>query len=253
MIVCNSYAVLYSSPSFTSEQIDEMLYGEEAEILEEQGGFYKVKTEYGYTGWTVKANLFENFGKTNYRVVSPFADLLPEGRNYFAPYMSLPFGSKLQADFSDKSERYAFVTHPNEYTFYIHKNNIAPISDMPCDKAEFRKSVAETAKKYLGVQYRWGGRTFKGVDCSGLCFNAYKFNGIRIWRDADIDKSPNLRRIPLEEAEMGDLLFFENHMAMYLGEGKIIHSSAANGFVKIENLKENYRLNEIFICAGTPF
>ena len=52
---------------------------------------------------------------------------------------------------------------------------------------------------------------------------------------------------------MGDLLFFKNHMAMYLGNGKIIHSSAENGCVAIENYNENKKLQDIFICAGTAF
>ena len=42
MVICTSIATIYESPDYMSQQVDEMLYGEEAEILEEQNGFYKI-------------------------------------------------------------------------------------------------------------------------------------------------------------------------------------------------------------------
>ena len=92
-----------------------------------------------------------------------------------------------------------------------------------------------------------------GVDCSGLCFNAYRFNGINIWRDADITRSPNLKKIDYKRARLGDLMFFKGHIAMYLGGGIIIHSSASAGRVVIENVENNDYLKEIYICTGTVF
>ncbi|MBR4279122.1 MAG: C40 family peptidase, partial [Clostridia bacterium] len=92
-----------------------------------------------------------------------------------------------------------------------------------------------------------------GVDCSGLCFNAYRFNGINIWRDADFERSESLRKIDLAEAKKGDLLFFKGHVAMYLGDGEIIHASASAGRVVIENYDDKEGLKEIFICVGTAF
>ncbi len=253
MVICTSSAIIYSSPDYMSEQIDEMLYGEEAEILDEKDGFYKIISEYGYSGWTSKENIFGKTKESNYVVTSPFSDLLLEGKYRIAPFMHLPRGAKLHVEFSRNSPRFGFVTHPNEYTFYIHKNHISKIGYEYHTQSEKRFYLCQTAKEYLGTQYCWGGRTHHGIDCSGLCFNAYRFNGINIWRDADISKSPNLRKISYEDARMGDLLFFKNHMAMYLGNGKIIHSSAENGCVAIENYNENKKLQDIFICAGTAF
>lgn len=253
MVICTSSAILYASPDYMSEQIDEMLFGEEAEILEEKDGFYKIISEYGYTGWMSKSNLFCKTKEADYMVISPFADLLFEGKYCRMPFMHLPYGAKVNVEFTQKSPRFGFVSHPNEYTFYIHKNQVEKLGYEYHTPREKRYRICHTAKEYLGVQYRWGGRTHLGIDCSGLCFNAYKFNGINIWRDADISKSHNLKEISYENAQMGDVLFFENHMALYLGKDKIIHASAANGCVAIENLKENRKLQEIFICAGTAF
>ncbi|MFR6589933.1 MAG: C40 family peptidase [Gallintestinimicrobium sp.] len=50
----------------------------------------------------------------------------------------------------------------------------------------FRESIMQTAYSCLGTQYRWGGKTACGIDCSGLAFMSYFRNGILIWRDAAI-------------------------------------------------------------------
>lgn len=253
MVICTSSALVYASPDYMSEQIDEMLYGEEAKIQDEEKGFYKIVSEYGYSGWTSKSNLFLKNNEADHRVTVPFADLLLEGKYCKTPFMSLPRGAKVNVEFKRNSPRFGYLSHPNEYTFYIHKNHISKMGYEYHTPSEKRLLIAQTAKEYLGVQYRWGGRTHLGIDCSGLCFNAYRFNGISIWRDADIKKSKNLRKIPFEEARVGDLLFFEGHVAMYLGNGKIIHASAEKGYVAVEDLNENERLQKIFITAGTAF
>lgn len=254
MVVCVPSAVLYSAPELMAEQVDEMLYGEEAEIIDELGGFCKVKTEYGYVGWTVKSNLFEKLHDANHIVVTPFADLLFEGKNYYQAPITLPRGARVDVGFSHKEDRYGFAVLPSKRIYYIHKQHVSLLSAIKKEtEAEIRQSLVNTAKEYLGVQYRWGGRTHHGVDCSGLCFNAYRFNGIHIWRDADFEKSENLREIPYGEAKAGDLIFFEGHVAMYIGNGEIIHSTASKGRVVIEKYEENEYLKKIFICVGTAF
>ncbi len=254
MVVCVPFAPVYSAPDLMAEQVDEMLYGEEAEILDEVGGFYKTKSEYGYIGWVIKPNLFEKLHDANHIVVTPFADLLFEGKNYFQPPMALPRGARVDVGFSHKEDRYGFAVLPSKRIYYIHKNHVSPLAEIKKNtESEIRQALVKTAKEYLGVQYRWGGRTHFGVDCSGLCFNAYRFNGLDIWRDADFEKNENLRQIPIEEAKEGDLLFFTGHIAMYLGDGMIIHSSAGKGYVSIEKYDENQYLRENLICVGTIF
>ena len=254
MVICVPFATLYSAPDLMSEQIDEALFGEEAEIIDELGGFCKIKTDYGYVGWTIKQNLFEKLHDANHIVTTSFADLLFEGRNFFHSPITLPKGARVDVGFSHKEDKYGFAVLPSKRIYYIQKDHIKPLALIKAqDESTLRNSIVETAKSYLGVQYRWGGRTFMGIDCSGLCFNAYRFNGIDIWRDADIEKSQNLRKIGLHEAKEGDLLFFEGHIALYLGNGEIIHSSASKGKVVIEKFEDNAHLKEIYICTGTAF
>ncbi len=254
MVICVPFAALYSVPDLMGEQVDEVLFGEEVEILDELGGFYKVKTDYGYTGWTIKPNVFEKLHDANHIIVSSFADLLFEGRNYFHAPITLPKGARVDVGFSHKEDKYGFAVLPSKRIYYIQKDHIKPLALIKTEDEEtLRKSIVETAKGYLGVQYRWGGRTHMGIDCSGLCFNACRFNGVDIWRDADIEKSENLRKIDIKDAKEGDFLFFTGHMALYLGNGEIIHSSASKGKVVIEKLDDNERLKEIYICTGTLF
>ena len=252
MIVCAPSAVLYAEPDLMAEQVDEVLYGEEVEITAEQGGFYKIKTDYGYEGWSIKQNFFEKLHDPAFMVKVPFADLLFDGKNYYHAPITLPFGSRVDVGFGH-DERYGFIVLPSKRIYYIHKKHIRPIaSPKPAAEQETRESIAATALSYLGAQYRWGGRTPAGVDCSGLCFNAYRFNGLSIWRDADISRSPAVKPIPLSQAQRGDLLYFEGHMAVYLGGTEFVHASAAEGAVCIGSTGDE-ALMQKFLTAGTVF
>ncbi len=228
-----------------------MLFGDECEILSEKCDFWEIETDYGYRGFVKKESLCPKSFKSNYIVSVPFADVLFQDSNGKKPFLSLPFGAKLSAEEYAQNPKY-FRLKGYKTPLFIHKNHIKPIS-FPKKQEEFRYSVARTAIAYIGVQYRWGGRTPLGIDCSGLCFNAYRQNGINIWRDADMEKSENLYPIPFNKAEIGDLMFFKGHMAMYLGEGRIIHASSEKGCVLIEKYENNKYLKENYISTGTIF
>ncbi len=97
------------------------------------------------------------------------------------------------------------------------------------EEESFRRDLVETAKAYLGVQYRWGGRSTSGIDCSGLTSESYMLNGILTYRDARIVEGYPVREIKREDMKPGDLLYFPGHIAMYVGEGRYIHSTGMAG------------------------
>ena len=97
------------------------------------------------------------------------------------------------------------------------------------EEKRFREAVVETAKTYLGTQYRWGGRSTAGIDCSGLTSVSYMLNGILIFRDAKIVEGYPVHEIQKADRKPGDLLYFPGHIAMYVGEGRYLHSTGKVG------------------------
>ncbi len=106
------------------------------------------------------------------------------------------------------------------------------------DENAFRTQLAETAKRYMGTEYRWGGKSGRGIDCSGLVSSAYMQCGVLIYRDAKLVEGWPMHEIPFEQKKCGDALYFPGHIAMYLGDGRYIHSTgaAASGGVVINSL-----------------
>lgn len=98
-----------------------------------------------------------------------------------------------------------------------HSNNL--------DEAAFRQGLVKSALSYLGTQYRWGGKSSQGIDCSGLVFMSYLENGVLIYRDARMEEGYPMKSILKDELKPGDAIYFPGHVALYLGEGKYIHST----------------------------
>ena len=102
-----------------------------------------------------------------------------------------------------------------------------------------RKAIVENAFLYLNAPYLWGGRSPFGIDCSGFTQLAFRLNGIALSRDAFQQAEQGEALSFLEEAEEGDLAFFDNdegriiHVGIILNDNKIIHAS---GKVRVDSL-----------------
>ena len=140
----------------------------------------------------------------------------------------------------------------DSYQSWIHKFYIKDLeldSSIGWNKLDInKKSIHELisyAKSFIGTPYLWGGKSSLGFDCSGFVQTVFKMTGIDMPRDASQQiLRENLYDIDYCDAKTGDLLFFMegnyvNHVAIYLGNQEIIHSS---GSVKIENLADNDKL-----------
>jgi hypothetical protein len=101
------------------------------------------------------------------------------------------------------------------------------------------ETKADTAMRFLNAPYIWGGRLPSAIDCSGLTQLVYKIHGLAIPRDSSLQAERGEAISFLEEAEAGDLLFFDNetgrinHVGLFLSEGLVIHAS---GRVRIDRL-----------------
>lgn len=94
------------------------------------------------------------------------------------------------------------------------------------NSSELVRNIIDVTAKQIGVPYVWGGTTPNGFDCSGLMQYSFGKAGIYIPRVAR-DQQKISRKISFEELEPGDLVFWNypaTHVALYIGDGKIIES-----------------------------
>lgn len=110
--------------------------------------------------------------------------------------------------------------------------------------SDVRVDLVNYAKKFLGNPYVWGGTSLtKGADCSGFVLSIYKKYGISL-PHYSVSQSQMGKKVSLSEAKPGDLVFYAkngtvNHVAIYIGNGQVIHASSPRTGIKISNV--NYR------------
>jgi beta-lactamase class A len=240
------------------EVCDELLHGMSFSVIGygRIRGTYHVETDYGYRGdISVKDVILceksggMDFFRPNHIVTGMFADVLSAPSVRSSVLMTLVRGGTVyvvgkvvdgvvQVRLADGTQGYIRTANIN-----LIKKEQNPAS---LDEDSLRKSLIDSAVRYLGTQYRWGGKSPLGIDCSGLCFMAYRENGISIYRDAAIKPGYAVREIPREQMKPADLAFLPSHVAMYTGDGKFIHSSVGNNGVAVDKL-EKYPVGEMVV------
>lgn len=266
-----------------SSMADEGLYGMGLALTGAlENGFYPVRTFYGYTGYVrendiqiVSLQELKGWEEGGLMVTDGFlTDLLSIPRVQGVRLRSLFRGSLVRAlDFNSEAEGWAYVELLNGRRGYVLNQYLrkkefsqaglwtgALVQKKIVDESLFRREVVETAKQYLGIQYRWGGRSTAGIDCSGLTSESYMLSGIFTYRDAKIEPGYPVHEIPKEEMLPGDLMYFPGHIAMYMGKGKYIHSTGkpGNSGVVINSLnpkEADYRpdLANVWYASGSIF
>ena len=271
---------------------DEIFSGWAVRLLPEsrQNGWIKVRTHYGYEGYiserhfrpTNKEELSERQDKTRFfRISVRQADLLSEPKVQGLPLELLMKNAFVELLEKDQAEGWSLVRTAAGREGYIHTPYLAPRKEddgylleeaedysyflekfcqAGIDEEAFRENVAKSAGAYMGTQYRWGGKSSQGIDCSGLTFMSYMENGVLIYRDADMVEGYPIRPISRAELKKGDLIFFPGHVAMYLENNRFIHSTgfAKTPCVTINSLNpedEDYRedLDKKVIACGSVF
>jgi cell wall-associated NlpC family hydrolase len=101
--------------------------------------------------------------------------------------------------------------------------------------------IAAAAALYLFCPYLWGGKSFLGIDCSGLVQNAFRDIGVTVLRDTDMQRDTIGTRLPATteaDLERGDLLYMPGHVLIYEGDGAVIHADGASMIVRRETLAD---------------
>lgn len=276
-IAAKTIVPMREKPSSEVSLDDELLYGMVAEVLEEvpdadgkEETWVRIRTAYRYEAYCKKSDLlmddkrakaWENAATCV--VMQPFADVLSEPRVQGVCMESVTRGGRLiRIGEAPDRESWIEVELADGRRGYTKEKFLGPYyTEAFTDNEEvFRERLVEMAKTYLGTQYRWGGKSPLGIDCSGLTSMSYMLCGVYIYRNAGLVPGFAVHEISFEEKKPGDLLYFPGHIAMYIGDDRYIHSTGKNGSdgVVINSLNpehEDFRrdLLEILEHVGSIF
>lgn len=233
--ICNlSVVPCRLEPSDRSEMVTQLLFGESFDIIETNEKWAKIKTHYdNYECWVDKKQFIATDEK----------QILAAKKNKF-------LSTDLLQIISNKETQTVFPimlgsTLPSYLNNECKIGNQTFIFDGPTvpetqnnkSKKFTRENICETAHLLVNAPYLWGGKTALGIDCSGFTQLIYKLNGIMLLRDAYQQAQQGTTLSFIEEAEPGDLAFFDNedgkiiHVGIMLNEQQIIHAS---GCVRID-------------------
>ena len=190
--------------------------------------------EDGYRGY-VRNEFIVNgdFQEDGDYVVSAVIAMAYIGADLRAPSATiLPFGSTVKV--LRNAGEFVVCQSARYGDIYLSVDDIVPLAQKPELKKDMVWTFGDSLKRFIGVPYLWGGKSFFGFDCSGFVQVNLKFFGVDVPRDTK-DQIKLGREVDKKEISAGDLLFFENHVALALSELKFIHSSLSRGGVYINS------------------
>ena len=217
-------AALRRGPSIDAEQLDQVLFGEPFEVLEETAGwaFGQAKRD-GYVGYVEAAALGAPGAAPTHRVSA----LRTYG--YSAPSIkSRPVGLySMNALLTAEGRDGRFVQTAGGWFVIEH---LAPMDEIAVD-------FVAIAERFAGTPYQWGGRESLGLDCSGLLQQSLYATGRPCPRDSDQQAALGEAVAP-EALRRGDLVFWRGHVAIMINPTDIIHANGNRMAVTIEPLGE---------------
>ena len=207
----NNFAVinLHKSPSSKSEVVTQMIYGDSFSISKKTRKWLKVKIkEDSYKGYVQNKN-FSNFLQPTHKINILKAKVykFPSKRK---KTNEISFGSKIKV-IDNKTRFFRFSKG------WISKNDVRPISYK--EKDPFRRISI-----FKNIKYKWGGKSFKGIDCSALIQLFINFNNKFCPRDAKDQVKYFKKNIKLKNIKKNDIIYWKGHVALALSKKKLIHA-----------------------------
>jgi len=216
---------IHAAADAASEQMDQLLFGERFEVLEEEGAWvFGQAARDGYVGF-VRADALQPAGPLpTHRVAAirtyAFAEASIKSRA-LGPYS---INSLVHVEAVEG--KLAKVTGAG----WMTAAHLEPIGTSEDD-------WVAVAERFLGAPYLWGGRESLGLDCSGLVQQALFAGGQACPRDTDQQQELGAE-IAAADFNRGDLVFWKGHVAIGLGYGHIIHANGHHMATAIEPLAE---------------
>jgi len=206
-----------------AEQMDQLLFGELFDVLEETGGwaFGQARRD-GYVGF-VEASALGGAADTTHWISALRTYAFSEPNIKSAPVGLYSMNALVGVE--AREGRFA----KGAGTGWFIEAHLAPIGFGETDHA----AVAE---RFLGAPYQWGGRESLGLDCSGLVQQALYACAKACPRDTDMQQALGA---PVEgPPQRGDLVFWKGHVAILTGDNTIIHANAHHMMVAYEPLDQ---------------
>ena len=140
-----------------------------------------------------------------------------------------------EEDYSESEEDYEY----DEYGNVIDTANTVDPSEYESSSSSSSSgsgsSVVNYATQFVGNPYVWGGTSLTdGADCSGFVQSVYKNFGVDLPRTSYEQQNAGTE-VSYEDAQPGDLICYGGHVAIYMGDGKIVHASNAKDGIKISD------------------
>jgi hypothetical protein len=210
------------SASDKSEMVTQLLFGDVFIILDKKPKWMKIKNAFdNYEGW-IDAKQYlpiseKQYQKQNQELLQCSTDLVEYVQDARKHLLPIVIGSSLKG------------MKELGFSYDVNQND---------GKAQ-KKNIVSIALLYLNSPYLWGGKSPFGIDCSGFTQMVYKICGIKLNRDASQQALQGKSLSFIEEAESGDLAFFDNdegqiiHVGIIMKNNYIIH---AHGKVRIDRL-----------------
>ncbi len=265
-IVNVSVANIRSKPKHSAELATQALLGTVVKIYKKKNGWYLVQTPDDYISWVDDEGIIPvtEKKKNNYLKSKKAIFVNDYGFAYSKPntksfrVSDLVIGNLLK--YEGSSGNFIKVKYPDGREGYVPSGQVRIFGEWLKTVKATPESILETAKRFHGVPYLWGGTSAKAYDCSGFTKTVYFMNGIILPRDASqqalvgefVDDKINLGKF-----QPGDLVFFGTkakngnkakvtHVGIYMGNGKYIHEAGKvkiNSFVKTDDNFNQYRYN----------
>jgi cell wall-associated NlpC family hydrolase len=235
-IVTRSAPFLLEPEPF-AELASEILYGETVETISHHGDYLKAKclTD-GYEGYIEKSALSDDLVDFTHKVIKLHSFIYnePDYKSRSVTYLS--FLSRLSVT-GDEENGFAEI----EGGGWIWTDDIAP-------KDYKIQDYTKAAEMFIGIPYVWGGRTSRGLDCSGLVQLSLLHAGIACPRDSgDQHKQIKGEHIELTNAyapdglKRGDLVFFKGHVGIMTSPSHILNATARTLDIRTEELADMSR------------
>lgn len=250
-IVTVSVAVMKTRPSHASELGNQLILGMVVRLLKSEGGWHFVQSlDDRYLGWMEPGHLAlvtreqaDEAARTQRVIVtSLYAFVRGEPSSNGATVCDLVAGNILTA--TGRGSGWVAVRLPDGRTGFVAESDAADYQTWKASRSVTPEAIEQTARRFMGVPYLWGGTSAKGFDCSGYLKTVFRLNGLELQRDTDQQANEGIA-VPMDndlaEVRKGDVLFFGpragvtriTHTGIYLGRKLFIHCA---GMVKLNSL-----------------